>query len=387
MALEEFGTALRRMRDSAGLSQSQLLASGVHYTKSYLSKVETGARQPTADFARACDIALDAGGTLILLAELASVAASRAQKPHADIPDWDELLQQLDHRWHALVRVDNTDGPHSALHGVRQQLNLVARLLQQANGARRQEVLAIAARYAESAAWLCEDLGDLPAARSYVHQSMEWALEADDRPMLAWAMFRRAQQATTTGDAASVLGLIQAVLRQGDLPDAMRAAALQQSAAGHALAGNERACHAALDEAHRWAATPDHNGDAGGGHGSFCTPSYLEVQRGITWLSLGNPERSAVSIEAALPGLPESYQRDRGFALARLAEGQAASRQWERSADTAMAALQVARTTGSYRSMAAVRRVGHSLVEMRGAVPEVRAFLAVLVDGTTGAGG
>jgi transcriptional regulator with XRE-family HTH domain len=61
-----FGTELRRLRMVAGLSLAELSAR-VHYSKGYLSKIETGARLPSPDLARACDGAVDAGGALAML--------------------------------------------------------------------------------------------------------------------------------------------------------------------------------------------------------------------------------------------------------------------------------------------------------------------------------
>ena len=58
-----FGAALRRVRAERGLSLSAL-ARLVHYSKGYLSKIETGGKPPTADLARRCDEALRAGGAL-----------------------------------------------------------------------------------------------------------------------------------------------------------------------------------------------------------------------------------------------------------------------------------------------------------------------------------
>ncbi|MBA2812633.1 helix-turn-helix domain-containing protein [Streptomyces sp. KM273126] len=65
-----FGPELRRLRLAAGLTPTQL-ASSVHYSKGRLSKIETGQKRPTAEFARLCDAALDAGGSLAALVPVA----------------------------------------------------------------------------------------------------------------------------------------------------------------------------------------------------------------------------------------------------------------------------------------------------------------------------
>ncbi|SNT30401.1 nSTAND1 domain-containing NTPase [Actinacidiphila glaucinigra] len=61
-----FGPALRELRLERGLSLSAL-ARRTHYSKGYLSKIETGGKPVNADVARRCDEALDAGGALLAL--------------------------------------------------------------------------------------------------------------------------------------------------------------------------------------------------------------------------------------------------------------------------------------------------------------------------------
>ncbi|TQJ00995.1 ATP-binding protein [Amycolatopsis cihanbeyliensis] len=61
-----FGAELRRLRREAGLSLTDLAAK-VHYSKGYLSKVETGAARPNAALAALCDTEFTTGGALASL--------------------------------------------------------------------------------------------------------------------------------------------------------------------------------------------------------------------------------------------------------------------------------------------------------------------------------
>ncbi|MFF3314268.1 helix-turn-helix domain-containing protein [Streptomyces sp. NPDC003035] len=61
-----FGEALRELRRQRGLSLTQL-ARRIHYSKGYLSKIETGSKPVNATLARLCDDALQAGGALLAL--------------------------------------------------------------------------------------------------------------------------------------------------------------------------------------------------------------------------------------------------------------------------------------------------------------------------------
>ncbi|MEU6238198.1 helix-turn-helix domain-containing protein, partial [Kitasatospora sp. NPDC047058] len=82
-----FGAVLRTLRREAGLSQADL-AGRVHYDKSHISKVENGDKPATAEFARACDRALRAGGSLVGL-------ATRGQCPYPGLASF----RPEDERW------------------------------------------------------------------------------------------------------------------------------------------------------------------------------------------------------------------------------------------------------------------------------------------------
>lgn len=64
--MSPFGDELRRLRRQAGLSLP-VLADRIHYSKGYLSKVETGAVRPNTSLAQLCDAELDTGGALAAL--------------------------------------------------------------------------------------------------------------------------------------------------------------------------------------------------------------------------------------------------------------------------------------------------------------------------------
>ncbi|MFF3256008.1 helix-turn-helix domain-containing protein [Actinacidiphila glaucinigra] len=74
-----FPAQLRRLRRERGLSLADL-ARRTHYSKGYLSKIETGAKRATVDVARLCDQVLGAEGTLLDLVERAPQRAPRSRK-------------------------------------------------------------------------------------------------------------------------------------------------------------------------------------------------------------------------------------------------------------------------------------------------------------------
>lgn len=324
-------------------------------------------------------------GTGAALAHLGlSGTASGAAAPRLRLTTASQVEASLAHlrdQWHLLVKTDNLFGPRHAVRGVLDQLQVISDLLVSARESARREVIKLGARYAESASWLFEDSGDLDAARHWNGRAMEWAHEADDHTMLSWSLFRRSQQAAVGGDAAEVIGLAQAAGRDhAELSAPMRAAITQQEAHGHALDGDEAAAQRTLDEAHQWAAT-DTSGDARSGHGSFCTASYLELQRAACWLTLKRPGRAIQLYEATIPELPPVYRRDRGVALGRLAAAYGAADEPERAAEIASEAFAIAQSAGSTRTLNDVVAVGQGLRRHR-QLPTVARFLHELSPDT-----
>jgi tetratricopeptide (TPR) repeat protein len=194
---------------------------------------------------------------------------------------------------------------------------------------------------------------------------MELAYEADDSRMVAWTVFRRSQQASGALDAAEAIGFAQAARRNEErLATPTRAAIRVQEAYAHALDGNEGAAQTLLDDAHTWAAT-DTKGDAHEGHGSYCTPSYIEIQRANCWLTTGKPRKAIALYEESLDSLPVVYQRSRAAALSQLAMAYYADGCPEQSASAAHAALPIARSGGSMRIMDDINSLGRNLAPHR----------------------
>jgi hypothetical protein len=394
----DFGGELQRLMTARGMGVREL-ARQVPCNPGYISNLRSGMKRPSPQIARRLDEVLDAGGVLVALAARSSSprageGVTRGGSTGAPVPvdramrvrlnafsavQLDELISHLDGQWHALVKTDNLLGPRHALGAVHAHLGVIDAMVRAVRPPARQRVLRLGARYAESAAWLHEDSCDMAGAGYWTGRSMEWAVEAGDGPMVSWALFRRGQQAAANGDAAQVAGLAAAARRDaGGLPGPMLAAILQQEAHAYALDGAETACHSTLDRAHALAAAPDDPGDASNGHGSFCTPAYLEMQRGACWLTLGHPTKAIAALETAVRSLPPAYRRDRGVAFSRQAAAFAAAGEPGQAALVAMQALDIAQGSGSGRILQMIIAVAavltaHSQLET---VAELRAALA-----------
>ncbi|GAA3458199.1 transcriptional regulator [Saccharothrix longispora] len=392
---------IRRRRTAVGLSQPQL-AQRIGYTRQYVSLAErVDHNLPSMEIVKAIDRALDADGALTTLREQGKREQERQRRQSTDtkapntpgthVPPrlslsrftethLDDALRHLREQWHLLVKTDNLFGPRFAIKSVREHIDLINGIAGTVRGAARRDVVGLAARYAESAAWLHEDAGEGSLALHWTDRAMEWSYESGDRAMLAWTLFRRSQQATTDGDPARTIGMAEAAGRDTTaLSNPMRAAVTQQEALGYALDGDERTTHRKLDQAHAWAAHDD-RGDARDGHGSFCTGNYLELQRAHCWSILGRHDKAIVLYEDVLPSLPAAYHRDRGTALSRFAAAAVAVAEPEQAAQLADEALDIARDSGSLRTERTLRDVAAAL-SPHGHLPAVAAFRAKAMSG------
>lgn len=435
------GDLLASYRDAAGLTQKEL-ARRIGYARVTVGTAESGHRQPAAEFWTRCEDVLAAGGELTQAYQQLSAVRTRRRRelarrvqaertaragawrphppsdhhgattaddssgsdvgpggrrppgalrlpgtelerytgsPHAPV---EEVVDYLRQQWHVLVRADNLLGPVHALAAVLAQARLIEQLLQMGTsgggGDLQAQLLRLGAQYAESAAWLYEDIGELATAVVWTSRALEWAHAAEDQAMVSWALYRRSQQSAAHRDVTRTLALARAAGRDPErLPAPMRSAILQQHAHGLALAGDEVGSLTRLDEALDYAAPADAAGDATHGHGSFCTAGYLQMQRASCWLLLGRPERAVPGYDQALAGLPLAYHRDRGQGLAQLGRALAATGEVERAAAVSAEALAIGAGAGSGRIVTEVRRTARELTAYA-TVPAVAALTTAL---------
>ncbi|MFG2874105.1 helix-turn-helix domain-containing protein [Streptomyces sp. NPDC048337] len=93
-AVPSFPARLRRLRVQRGMSLADL-ARRTHYSKGYLSKIETGAKRVTVDVARRCDEVLGAGGELLRMAYETEVPPPEGACPYRGL----SAFTAQDARW------------------------------------------------------------------------------------------------------------------------------------------------------------------------------------------------------------------------------------------------------------------------------------------------
>ncbi|MFC0527233.1 helix-turn-helix domain-containing protein [Phytohabitans kaempferiae] len=212
-----FGGMLRELRTQRGLSLSQL-GRMVHYNKGYLSRVESGQRQPSEDLARRCDDALQARGDLIAAAHI-DIAAARDTKPSATT----ELLRRIQ-------ASDITEGSLSALHATVHELccqysyrdamelrteahdwlREVARVLRQPVGLHQhRELLTAAGWLALLVGCLEYDLGMRAGAEATRTAAAQLGAEAGATEIVGWSFEMSAWFALTQGRYPAVVDAVE----------------------------------------------------------------------------------------------------------------------------------------------------------------------------------
>ncbi|QIZ36826.1 helix-turn-helix transcriptional regulator [Saccharopolyspora sp. ASAGF58] len=335
-----FGAELRRLRTAAGLSLTRMAAL-LHYSKGYVSKIETGGKGPTPDFARRCDSILEAGGEL---ANLVPARSSEAPLPevNGDGEVWMMSLDSGGRSWfrpmdrrqvlaagaasvlafgmgggHAIAedgtvstfrtmfdqfrRLGQTASPSVVLPALIAQTHTLRELAARAKPAASAELLVLGARYAEFAGWMAQESGDNAAALWWTDRAVELADAGQDRSLAAYSLVRRALVTLYREDALATIDLAQQAQRIATSAR-IRGLAAQREAQGHALAGAYDACMRSLDRARDLLSTAQP--EAGPVLGTANLTDPVAMVSGWCLHDLGRPRDATVILDREVERVP-----------------------------------------------------------------------------------
>lgn len=364
-----FGRELRQRRQEQHLSLAAL-AERVHYSKSHLSKVETGDKTPSVALARRCDAALSANGGLSRLVAAPSVPPIR---PNVSTVDeelvmtfgadgrnqigvvrrrevlaagasaavmWTlrpapaasgvggETVHAVQEVLSALRLLGQTTSPTTLAPVVAAQTHAVKSLAAgAASPTTRAQLLITAVHFANYAGWLAQESGDAGAAVDWTNRAATMADAAGDLELVGYSFVRRALVAMNLPDPLETVALAQHASTVTASPR-VRGLAAQREAQGHALAGSEYECLSALDRA----ASLLDGVDAPAGTPTIGTSTVVDsasMVRGWCLHDLGRPREAAAVLERGLAQIPESAPRSRARFGVRLALALASMRELE----------------------------------------------------------
>ncbi|TDB90724.1 helix-turn-helix transcriptional regulator [Actinomadura sp. 7K534] len=414
-----FGTELRRRRLAVGLSLSQL-AARIHYTKGYLSKIETGRKLPSPDMARRCDTVLNAEGELAALVErptsgapdepdlgdrgdawllrlgpvgdcefVPATPSDTAPESSDDaVPPWHGASRRALAAAANAERIDATLAvfrsqfeqarvqgqvmpPDTVLPTVITQTNTLRALAAVAAEPERGRLLLLAARCAEFVGWMTQEKGNDQRALWWTRTATRLVEPTGDPAMAAYAMVRRAEMALYRDDAVQVIRLARAAQEQPGVPPRVRGLAAQREAQGLALYGDHDGYRRGLERA---SALLEAAKDAGGDEpiiGSSTGSDLDPVVAGWCLHDLGCPEEAAELLDQALPLIAARGLRARLRFGTRRALAYAAAGEIDRACELTSELLDLVDVVDSATIRVDLRRLARSLVR-RHAHPSVR---------------
>lgn len=398
-----FGAELRRQRTAFGWSLDQLSRIAC-YSKGHLSKVERGVKAPSVALARRCDHVLDAGGRLARLVPAGHQpdTALRADQPgEVWLMELDQnghsVLQAFDRRsiltvgaasllcWRISPSVDPLAAAGVALPSFRKILENLRRLghgahpgalipllvsglivLRQLAGdtssGQRNEVLQLAARFAEYTGWMAQENGDESSALWWTRYAVTLARSGGDPELEAYALVRQAELALYRRDSVTMIDLAEKAQRQSRDPYVTSLAA-QREAQGRALDGDVVGCRLAIDRATRLAARSAADGAPLFGSASLVDP--IAFATGWSLHDLGQSEASIEILGSELTRMPHYAHRMRARCAARLSLALASSHRLEEACNAIGPVLETARIVDSATVRADLRELSITLNRWR----------------------
>lgn len=330
--MDGFAGALDALMTEHAVSASEL-ARQVPCDRSLICRYRNGKQRPSRKMAGRVDEILSAGGELAALARavpptrravlaggLAASALAGAGAEAREYLAWaarhppqldKTAVQSLADVLAGQTRADSALGSAVMLPPVLAQLAAIEELVKQARGPVRPALLSVAQQWAQFAAYQHRQLGDDAADRGRLAQALEWATEISDRTMTATVLLNRGEAALLAGEAGTVIGLAQAVRRDGAAAAGTRAHGADLEARGHALAGDGAAAERCIG------AAAEIGEDLGAGDSRhpwlhWMSAADMRCKRGVSLGFLaGDPRyraRAVAELEAGYAALPEGQR-------------------------------------------------------------------------------
>lgn len=406
----EFGAEMRRLRTAAGWSLAEL-ARRAHYSRGYLGKIEIGVKPAGLDVARRCDAALGADGQLVSL--IADGPCSEPPPATAPTREYDEVwvmnmepdgswqlvpmrrrqalivgaasllgLHVLPPGFSAAAQQDSTvmlfrslfeqirqlgqiSSPGVVLPTVIAQTHTLRGLAAAASSPAREELLRLAARYAEYAGWMAQEAGDDKGALWWTRVAVEMAGSAGDTELATYALIRQALITMYRDDSAGTIDLAQQA-QAGDrqVSARVRGLASLREAQGHALACDYDRCRRALDRAADLLDSPEHEARDSLviGSASVTGAGLSAMAAGWCLHDLGRPQQAAEILDQQLALVPATAHRVRARFGARRALAYAAAGEVDHACSLTHQALDSAEVVDSATIRVDLRRLARTLI-------------------------
>ncbi|MEU8266368.1 helix-turn-helix domain-containing protein [Sphaerisporangium sp. NPDC049002] len=261
----------------------------------------------------------------------------------------------------AQIEAEAMMGPRLLIRGVHGQVPIIERICQVAKGADRAEALDIGSEFLEFFGWLHQDSGNFLEAMIWTNKALDYAMEAGDQHVISYILMRKSNIAAESGDHAHGLGLANAALSKSSvLTPRLRAVVLRARANAHAHLGElgrfTEDSETALAEA--TAGINQEETD----RAPYCTPSYIEMEAGASWVLLGRASQALPMFEDSRSRWADPGQvRDRALCLARLATAHAVADHPEQACQATDDAIALTHVLGSGRVLSQLKALRRCL--------------------------
>jgi transcriptional regulator with XRE-family HTH domain len=356
--LAAFGARVRELRTEQDLSQAEL-GRRVHVSKDLITKVEKAVRRALPDLVERLDAALDAGGELAALAELAERhPPARSGSAPALFPTGafnPETVAALREAVAGCRRLDHSLGPAAALEIAVTQVRLVENLLhglpvQTGDGTRR-DLLGVLAELNQLVGWLRFDQGYLPHAVAAFTTARALAEDAGDAALVAYILGPSHGFAVSdSGDPATGVELCHQALDWCGRADNHRLTGFVHAvtARAHARLGDAAACERHLDAAaQQLARSPV--GEPVPAWLTVFDRAALSGHRGSCLVTLGRMSEAVSPLQAEASAPTPLFVRNRSLWLLHQAQAHLAVGDLDAACATTTSALPLCRTTTSPR--------------------------------------
>lgn len=260
---------------------------------------------------------------------------------------------------------DNILGPRSLLSPVASHFRYVDQLLSDSSGEKAtHDLLRAAARIAELLGWLYQDAGDLRSAMRITDRALRYSHELGDTHLESYVLMRQATMASDAGDADRSLALCAGAMRNPQmLTPQLRAVALRQKAAAHALHRDVVQVTACIDQAReQLQAIDDPSNDPSADLTAYVTPEYLDMEAAACLVHLGHGDRAVATIERGLSTWRPEFRRELGVCLAHASAAYTAVHDSDQAQAAAEQALRLANETHSARTIRELQRAQRAMI-------------------------
>ncbi|MFC7244281.1 helix-turn-helix domain-containing protein [Catellatospora aurea] len=348
MTTESFGESLRRLRSERGWSLRRL-SDESHIDKGHLSRIERDKRPPSETIASAVDLALQADGVLIAIAQVQQAQETRAavtsdpmrRRTLVTMPLAAAMasLGAAGDTTHRVGRVGVTDAER--LHRAVARLRALGHqhggenLWQAAAGVAREgyqllengtytesvgdQILAATGRAQMCAGWLAFDSGQQDIARSCYNEALSLASQSANASIEIHALVNLAFQSSFLGMPRQALRYAEAAGRIAngyDKRGRIAVVPLIRQATAHAIAGNEVESGKAAADARRHLDKAHEEGDD---WCTFVSSAELDGIEATVAMKLGQAARAETLLQRAVAAHGVGFARNRALYRVRLA--------------------------------------------------------------------